>query len=90
MLEGDHGEGVHTQLCPEITIVLSYGYLETLRDVKHVRPPGYIGFRSVNNLHRVYLKQGTKPLTLFIPGPFGLRKESISKYGIDFKPKNYL
>ena len=49
---------------------------------------GYIGFRSANNLHRVDLEPGTKPLTLFISGPFGLRKGSRSEYGIDFKSKN--
>ena len=32
-------------------------------------------------------KQGTKPMTIFIPGPFGLRKGSRSEYGIDFKTK---
>ena len=52
--------------------------------------PGYIGFRSANNLHRVDLKPGTKPMTLFIPGPFGLRKGPRSEYGIDFKTKKEL
>ena len=88
MLDNDHGEGVHTHLCPYITIVLRDGYWETLKDGKHWRPPGYIGFRSANNLHRVDLELGTKPLTLFIPGPFGLRKGSRAEYGIDFKSKN--
>ena len=88
MLDDDHGEGVHSHLCPYITLVLSAGYWETLKDGKHWRTPGYIGFRSANNLHRVDLKPNTKPLTLFIPGPFGLRKGSRSKYGIDFKSKN--
>ena len=87
MLDDDHGEGVHTHLCPYITIVLRGGYWETLQDGKHWRAPGYIGFRSANNFHRVDLKPETKTLTLFIPGPFGLRKEPRSKYGIDFKPK---
>ena len=88
MLGNDHGEGVHTHLCPYITIVLRGGYWETLKDGKHWRSTGYIGFRSANNLHRVDLKPVSKPLTLFIPGPFGLRKKSRSKYGIDFKPQN--
>ena len=88
MLDNDHGEGVHSHLCPYITIILRGGYWETLKDGKHWRPPGYIGFRSSNSLHRVDLKLGTKPLTLFIPGPFGLRKGSRSEYGIDFKSKN--
>jgi len=88
MLDDDHGEGVHSHLCPYITIILRGGYWETLKDGKHWRPPGYIGFRSANNLHRVDLEPGTNPLTLFIPGPFGLRKGPRSKYGIDFKSKN--
>jgi hypothetical protein len=85
MLADDHGEGVHTHLCPYITIILKVGYWETTKNGKHWRPPGYIGFRSANNLHRVDLEPNTKPMTLFISGPFGLRKGSRSKYGIDFK-----
>ena len=54
---------------------------------KFWRPPGYIGFRSANNFHRVDLKPDTKPLTIFISGPFGLRKGPRSEYGIDFKKK---
>ena len=88
MLDNDHGEGVHSHLCPYITIILRGGYWETLKDGKHWRPLGYIGFRSSNSLHRVDLEPGTKPLTLFIPGPFGFRKGSRSEYGIDFKSKN--
>ena len=88
MLDNDHGEGVHSHLCPYITIILRGGYWETLKNGKHWRPPGYIGFRSSNSLHRVDLESGTKPLTLFIPGPFGFRKGSRSEYGIDFKSKN--
>ena len=85
MLADDHGDGVHTHLCPYITIILRGGYWETTKNEKHWRPPGYIGFRSANNLHRVDLEPNTKPMTLFISGPFGLRKGSRSKYGIDFK-----
>ena len=88
ILADDHGEGVHTHLCPYITIILRGGYWETTINGKFWRSPGYIGFRSANNLHRVDLKPGTKPLTIFISGPFGLRKGSRSKYGIDFKKKN--
>ena len=54
---------------------------------KFWRKPGYIGFRSANAHHRVDLKEGTKPMTIFIPGPFGLRKGPRSEYGIDFKTK---
>ena len=87
MLADDHGEGVHTHLCPYITIILKGGYWETTKDGKHWRPPGYIGFRSANSLHRVDLEPNTNPMTLFISGPFGLRKGSRSKYGINFKKR---
>ena len=87
MLADDHGEGVHTHLCPYITIVLRGGYWETTKNGKYWRPPGYIGFRSANNLHRVDLEPNTNPMTLFISGPFGLRKGSRSKYGINFKKR---
>ena len=83
----DHGEGVHNHLCPYITIILRGGYWETTKKGKFWRKPGYIGFRSANAHHRVDLKEGTKPMTIFIPGPFGLRKGPRSEYGIDFKTK---
>ena len=90
LLDDDHGNGVHSHICPYITIILRGGYWETLKNGKHWRPSGYIGFRSANNLHRVDLKPGTKPLTIFIPEPFGLRKGSRSPYGTEFKIKKKL
>jgi len=87
MLADDHGKGVHTHLCPYITIILRGGYWETIKTGKFWRPPGYIGFRSANNLHRVDLKPGIKPMTIFIPGSFGLRNGPRSDYGIDFNTK---
>ena len=87
MLADDHGEGVHSHLCPYITIILKDGYWETLEKGKYWRPVGYIGFRSANTLHRVDLKPQTKPMTLFISGPFGMRKGPRSKYGLVFKKK---
>ena len=87
ILDNDHGEGVHSHLCPYITVILKGGYWETLKEGKYWRAPGYIGFRSANTLHRVDLEPNTRPLTLFIPGPFGLRKGSRSKYGINFNSK---
>ena len=87
MLDDDHGKGVHNHMCPYITIVLKDGYWETLSDGKHWRPPGYIGFRSADDFHRVNLKPGTKPFTIFIPGPFGFRKKSRAAYDQDFKTK---
>ena len=71
MLDNDHGEGVNYHLCPYITIIVRDGYWETLNNGKHWRPPGYIGFRSANDLHRIDLEPGTKPITKFIAGPFG-------------------
>ena len=87
MLDNDHGEGVHNHLCPYITIIIKDGYWETTKKGKFWRKPGYIGFRSANEFHRVDLEPNTKPITVFIPGPFGLRKGSRSNYGIDFKTK---
>ena len=87
MLDNDHGEGAHNHLCPYITIVIKGGYWETTKEGKFWRHLGYIGFRSANNLHRVDLEVDTKPMTIFIPGPFGLRKGPRSDYGIDFKTK---
>ena len=85
MLADDHGEGIHTHLCPYITIILKDGYWETLKDGKHWRSVGYIGFRSANTLHRVDLQPHTRPMTLFISGPFGMRKGPRSKYGLVFE-----
>ena len=70
-----------------MTIILKGGYWETTIKGKFWRNPGYIGFRSANAYHRVDLKKGTKPMTIFIPGPFGLRNGPRSEYGIDFKTK---
>ena len=87
MLANDHGEGVHNHTFPYITIILRWGYWETTKKGKFWRPPGYIGFRSANHLHRVDLKNRPKPLTIFFSGPFGLRKGPRSEYGIDLKTK---
>ena len=87
MLDNDHGEGVHNHLCPYMTIVIKDGYWETKKNGKFWRNAGYIGFRSANEFHRVDLEPNTKPITVFISGPFGLRKGARSEYGIDFKTK---
>ena len=80
MLDDDHGDGVHNHLCPYITIILKGGYWETNEKGKFWRRPGYIGFRSADNLHRVDLKTNTETMTIFIPGPFGLRKKKRADY----------
>ena len=87
MLDDDHGDGVHNHLFPFITIILRDGYWETLKSGRYWRKPGYIGFRSANTFHRVDLKPGTKPLTIVISGPYGLRIGKRSEYGINFEKK---
>ena len=82
ILDDDHGEGLHNHPFPFITIIVSGGYWETDNDgIKIWRKKGYIGYRSANHLHRVDLKSGVKPITIFIAGPYGLRKGGRSKYG---------
>ena len=87
MLDDDHGNGVHNHLCPYITIIIRDGYWETKKKGTFWRNTGYIGFRSANDFHWVDLVPKTKPITIFIPGPFGLRKGPRSEYGLDFKTK---
>ena len=82
ILDDDHGEGLHNHPFPFITIIVSGGYWETDNNrIKIWRKKGYIGYRSANHLHRVDLKSGVKPITIFIAGPYGLRKGGRSKYG---------
>jgi hypothetical protein len=80
MLDDDHGDGVHNHMCPYITIILKGGYWETTTEGKFWRGPGYIGLRSADHLHRVDLKPNTSTMTLFIPGPFGMRKKKRADY----------
>lgn len=80
MLDNDHGDGVHNHMCPYITIILKGGYWETNAKGKFWRKFGYIGFRSADNLHRVDLEPNIETITLFIPGPFGLRKKKRTDY----------
>ena len=80
MLDDDHGDGVHNHMCPYITIILKGGYWETNSNGKFWRKPGYIGFRSADKLHRVDLEPNTETITLFIPGPFGMRKKKRADY----------
>ena len=87
MLDNDHGAGVHNHLCPYMTIIIKDGYWETTKKGKFWRKTGYIGFRSANDFHRIDLEPNTKPITIFVTGPFGLRKGLRSEYGIDFKTK---
>ena len=83
IIDDDHGKGTHNHPFPFITIIVSGGYWETLNGVKERkwRRPGYIGFRSADQLHRVDLEPGIKALTIFIAGPYGFRKSKRSGYG---------
>ena len=90
MLDDDHGEGVHNHMCPYITIILKGGYWETTPNGKFWRPPGYIGFRSADHLHRVDLKPNTDTMTLFIPGPFGTRKTKRANYNTKISIEEFI
>ena len=79
ILKEDRGD-LHDHYWSYITIILRGGYWETTNKGKFWRPPGYIGFRSADHLHRVDLKPNTNTMTLFIPGPFGLRKTKRADY----------
>ena len=82
ILDNDHGIGLHNHPFPYITIILSGGYWETnIKKERKWRGKFYIGFRSADNLHRVDLEPGIKPITIYIAGPYGLRKKGRSEYG---------
>ena len=76
MLDDDHGEGVHNHLCPFMTIILRGGYWETLKTGRYWRSPGYIGFRSANDFHRVDLKPGNKAFNPFYSWPIWFKKRT--------------
>ena len=82
ILDNDHGVGLHNHPFPYITIIISGGYWETnIKKEKIWRRRFYIGFRSADNLHRVDLEPGIKPITIYIAGPYGFRKKGRSEYG---------
>ena len=79
LLKSDLGD-LHDHYWTYITIILKGGYWETTEKGTFWRKPGYIGFRSADSLHRVDLKPNTDTMTLFIPGPFGMRKKKRANY----------
>jgi|TARA_B110000967_G_C18883643_1_gene562581 hypothetical protein len=83
IINDDHGKGLHNHPFPFITIILMGGYWETLEgsESKRWRAAGYFGYRSADQLHRIDLEPGKKALTIFIAGPYGLRKNDRSGYG---------
>ena len=83
ILDDDHGVGLHNHPFPYITIIIGGGYWETDKNKNKIwRDRFYVGFRSADNLHRVDLEPGIKPVTIYIAGPYGLRKKGRSNYGI--------
>ena len=61
------------------------GNIEVLEDFGDQPDISVLGQQIIYT--ELILNQGTKPLTLFISGPMGLRKGPRSEYGIDFKTK---
>lgn len=76
--KGDPGD-VHDHPWPYFTLVLAGGYYEWIPqfhddgtmscEVRKWRGPGHFRFCSANSYHRIELKPGVTPWTLFMPGP---------------------
>ena len=70
--KGDPGD-VHDHPWPYFTLILAGGYYEWVLNgncqVREWRGPGHFRFCSANSYHRIELKEGVTPWTLFIPGP---------------------
>lgn len=75
--KGDPGD-VHDHPWPYFTLILAGGYYEytpimsfgkMIGETKHWRGPGHFRFCSAFSYHRIELKDGVTPWTLFMPGP---------------------
>ena len=76
--KGDPGD-VHDHPWPYATLILKGGYYEWIPqfhddgtmscEVRKWRGPGHFRFCSANSYHRIELKEGVTPWTLFMPGP---------------------
>jgi len=70
--KGDPGD-VHDHPWPYFTLILAGGYYEWVlldnAEVRKWRGPGHFRFCSANSYHRIELKEGVTPWTLFMPGP---------------------
>jgi hypothetical protein len=75
--KGDPGD-VHDHPWPYFTLVLKGGYYEytpnfkygkMVGETKHWRGPGHWRICSSYSYHRIELKDGVTPWTLFMPGP---------------------
>ena len=75
--KGDPGD-VHDHPWPYATLILAGGYYEytpnfehgkMISETKHWRRPGHFRICSADSYHRIELKPGVTPWTLFMPGP---------------------
>jgi len=76
--KGDPGD-VHDHPWPYATLILAGGYYEwvpkfnnkkeMIGEIRHWRGPGHFRFCSADSYHRIELKEGVTPWTLFMPGP---------------------
>ena len=75
--KGDPGD-VHDHPWPYATLILAGGYYEytpvmsfgeMIGETKHWRGPGHFRICSAFSYHRIELKAGVTPWTLFMPGP---------------------
>jgi hypothetical protein len=70
--KGDPGD-VHDHPWPYFTLILAGGYYEWILsgncEIRKWRAPGHFRFCSATSYHRIELKEGVTPWTLFIPGP---------------------
>jgi hypothetical protein len=70
--KGDPGD-VHDHPWPYFTLILAGGYYEWVLsgncEVRKWRGLGHFRFCSANSYHRIELKEGVTPWTLFMPGP---------------------
>jgi hypothetical protein len=75
--KGDPGD-VHDHPWPYATLILAGGYYEytpnfennqMVGETKHWRGPGHFRICKPTSYHRIELKPGVTPWTLFMPGP---------------------
>jgi len=75
--KGDPGD-VHDHPWPYFTLILAGGYYEwvpkfaneiMIGEIRMWRGPGHFRFCSSTSYHRLELKEGITPWTLFMPGP---------------------
>jgi len=77
--KGDPGD-LHDHPWPYFTLILKGGYYEWIPgqldeegnwncEVRKWRGPGHFRFCGAKSFHRIELKEGVTPWTLFIPGP---------------------